>query len=246
MRIRRALATGLVGAALVGAGLGFANPAVATTLSDNGDGTITVSGIAGPDENVRICASSISTEDCADASFANDLLYVITVSGAYTEGSTVFSNSGSGPLEAGTYTMVPFDGVAQIADALLNVVIGSGEVGESSSGTTATQRQTVVLSINTVDGSSCKQSSVSGIAGAWKILPGADYCTAPASKPGATLLGWATDALFHVEIAQRQVDNGWGAYELFNDEGRLTSVFIPAGSATLLSSDGNLFAIWSK
>lgn len=33
---------------------------------------------------------------------------------------------------------------------------------------------------------------------------------------------------------------------MFNDEGRLTAVFIPAGGATFLSGDGNLFAIWSE
>jgi len=104
----------------------------------------------------------------------------------------------------------------------------------------------VALSINTVDGSSCSQSSESGFAGSWIDLPVADDCTAPATKPEATLLGWATDANFPVEIAQRQINNGWGAYEMFNDEGRLTAVFIPAGGATFLSGDGNLFAIWSE
>jgi hypothetical protein len=59
------------------------------------------------------------------------------------------------------------------------------------------------------------------------------------------LLGWATSPNFPVEIAKRQVDNGWGAYETFNADGQLTGVFIPAGGATFLSTSGNLFPIWS-
>ena len=59
------------------------------------------------------------------------------------------------------------------------------------------------------------------------------------------MLGWATSPNFPVEIAKRQVDNGWGAYETFNADGQLTGVFIPAGGATFLSTSGNLFPIWS-
>jgi len=59
-------------------------------------------------------------------------------------------------------------------------------------------------------------------------------------------LGWATNPNFPVDIAQRQIDNGWGAYQMLNGEERITAVFIPAGGPTLLSGDGNLFAIWSE
>jgi hypothetical protein len=101
------------------------------------------------------------------------------------------------------------------------------------------------LSLNPQDGTTCTNSSESGTGGTWITLPGASDCTPPASKPGATLLGWATSPDFPVEIAQRQVDNGWGAYETFNADGQLTGVFIPAGGATFLSGSGNLFPIWS-
>jgi hypothetical protein len=77
-------------------------------------------------------------------------------------------------------------------------------------------------------------------------LPEANDCTPPASKPNANLLGWATSPNFPVSIAKRQVDNGWGAYETFNDAGQLSGVFIPAGGATLISAAGKLYAIWSE
>ena len=75
-------------------------------------------------------------------------------------------------------------------------------------------------------------------------LPGASDCTAPETRSGAILLGWATTPNFPVDIAKRQVDNGWGAYETFDDTGHITSVFIPAGGATFLSSQGSLYPIW--
>jgi len=242
--MRKTLATGLTVASLMGVALALAAPTAATTVDDNDDGTVTVSGIGGPSENVRMCASTVSAADCGVASFADDLLYVIQVNGTYSEGSTVFTSTGDGPLAAGTYTMVPFDGVAELA--LLNVVIGSGVEDQSSSLAIVSRPRSVILSFHTVNDSSCRPSSASGFAGSWMNLPGADDCTIPATKPGATLLGWATNPNFPVGIAQRQVSQGWGAYEMFNDGARLTAVFIPVGGATLLSGDGNLFAIWSE
>ena len=46
-----------------------------------------------------------------------------------------------------------------------------------------------------------------------------------------------------MEVARRQVDNGWGAYEWSNDEGKAFGVFIPAGGSTLLSNSLRLYPI---
>lgn len=51
---------------------------------------------------------------------------------------------------------------------------------------------------------------------------------------------------FPSATAQRQVANGWGAYETFNDNGQLTGVFIPAGGYTAVTGDTNLYPIWSE
>ncbi len=240
--MRTALVTGLMVASLMGVGLGLAAPAAATTLADNGGGSVTVSGIGGVGDVVLICASPTPAADCS-ALLASAVLASINQNGTYSEGSTVILPTGlAGPLAAGTYTMVPITGFVAGA-ALLNVVITGGG-GAPSSSETSSQPRSVTLSLNTADDSSCRQSSASGFAGSWTTLPGADDCTASASMPSATLLGWATTPNFPVDIAQRQVSNGWGAYEMFNDNGHLTAVFIPAGGATFLSGDGNLFAIW--
>lgn len=113
-------------------------------------------------------------------------------------------------------------------------------------GVEATQAQTFELSLTPSDGTRCTNSSQSGIAGTWVTLPGASECTPPATRPNARLLGWATSPDFPVSIAQRQVDNGWGAYEIYDDEGRIAAVYIPAGGAAFLTGDNTLHPIWSS
>ncbi len=125
------------------------------------------------------------------------------------------------------------------------VLVSSSSSASSAADSSAPSVET--SSINTgSSGSTCTNNRVTGTYGTWIILPGANDCTTPPSKPGATLLGWATNPNFPVEIAQRQVDNGWGAYETFNADGQSTGVFIPAGGATFLSASGNLYPIWSE
>lgn len=119
----------------------------------------------------------------------------------------------------------------------------SGGGGSSSASPNSTQ--TFEISITPTDGTTCSNTSLSGTAGTWISLPAVSDCTPPPTKPGATLLGWATDPNFPAAIAQRQVDNGWGADETFNADGQLTGVFIPAGGATFLSAVGKLYPIWS-
>lgn len=95
-------------------------------------------------------------------------------------------------------------------------------------------------------GARCSSSDLSSEVGLWVTLPSSSSCSPSADNADAVLLGWATRSDFPVDIAQRQVDNGWGAYETFNDDGRLTGVFIPAGGATVISAPGRLHAIWSS
>ena len=66
------------------------------------------------------------------------------------------------------------------------------------------------------------------------------------SKPGYRLLGWSTTADFSENIAQRQVDRGWGVYEVFDETGRITAVFIPAGGHAFLTGDASLHPIWAS
>ena len=98
------------------------------------------------------------------------------------------------------------------------------------------------LNFNANDGT-CTTTHTGQIAsGVWIQVPSEEQC----SRSGHSLLGWATTLNFPINIAQRQKDNGWGAYELTNDAGAIASVFIPAGSWTGVSGDNTLYAIWGR
>ena len=81
--------------------------------------------------------------------------------------------------------------------------------------------------------------------GLWIQLPSAKECSF--SGVSATslpqLLGWATTADFPVAIARRQVANNWGAYEVINEDGQITAIYIRAGGWTAQTVPGTLFAI---
>jgi len=103
----------------------------------------------------------------------------------------------------------------------------------------------MTLNLTLPAGVRCDFGNIEASVGSWIQLPDAQDCVISQQSEGSTpsLLGWATRADFSVEIAQRQVDNGWGAYETYNDDGQLTSVFIPAGGFTTISGPTNLFPI---
>jgi hypothetical protein len=147
----------------------------------------------------------------------------------------------------GTYVVFfgwyPGAGANNFGSFVINVGGGGGGGGASSS---TAPPQTFELSLVPSDGTVCSKSSQSGSEGSWITLPGTNACTPPRTKPNAKLLGWATSPTFSIDIATRQVANGWGAYETFNEVGQMTSLFIPAGSATYLSASGKLYAIWSE
>ena len=199
--------------------------------------------------STTLSSSSVSTAVSSTFIILNngsDTLSVTNGSGTLTASGPLCNGSGSWcDISSGqtkTFT-VQAQGTVTVGSATLT--IGSGGGGGSSSSSPATS-QSFGLSITPTDGTSCSNTSPSGTSGTWITLPGANDCTVPPTKPGATLLGWATNANFPVDIAQRQVDNGWGAYETFNADGQLTGVFIPAGGATFLSAAGKLYPIWSE
>jgi len=70
--------------------------------------------------------------------------------------------------------------------------------------------------------------------------------TAVSGREGDRLPGWSTMADFPVNIASRQVTNGWGAFEIFNEGGSIRGVFIPVGRYVLVNADDTLHAIWSS
>ena len=124
-------------------------------------------------------------------------------------------------------------------------------VSSPSGGSSSGGGMPVVRSVDFVlpAGMSCSTGADVDRADGWLTLPSASDCVW-AAQPSETsddleLLGWATTQDFPVSIAQRQVDNGWGAYELTNGDGRITAVFIPAGGAAAITADTRLTPVFT-
>jgi len=150
---------------------------------------------------------------------------------AYSNGNRALNTNGAGWVSGGSsLTFTTY------------VTVNSGGGSTSSPASAAPPIQ---LALRLPDGTACGASAPLP-RGAWAQLPTASACTSADAPSGSSLLGWATNADFPVDIAQRQVDNGWGAYETFNDDGQLTGVFIPAGGYTLVSNDTNLYPVFSS
>jgi len=114
-----------------------------------------------------------------------------------------------------------------------------------------TPREPVILQLTMPAGAQCSSLQVDS-SGPWVRLPAADDCSIESTArvgsldDESELLGWATTPDFSVDLAQRQVENGWGAYETFDSSGDLSAVFIPAGGWAQASSDTSLFPIWEQ
>ena len=123
-------------------------------------------------------------------------------------------------------------------------VIATGLGASSGGGSAAPQVVSVDLDLEAAElPASWSQSS---ILGSWYQLPASVDVVGVGENAGKTFLGVATREDFPVAIAQRQVDNGWGAYEIHDADGRVESVFIPAGKSLHLTAVPRLHAIWSQ
>ena len=130
------------------------------------------------------------------------------------------------------------------------VVVGgsSPSPSPSPSGTSSSSPAPQAVTIDLgLEGSELPASwSSTATLGTWKQIPDSASVTGVGEDAGKTFLGVATTPDFPVAIAQRQIDNGWGTYEIFNEDGSLQSVFIPAGSSLFLSASTRLYPIWSE
>lgn len=241
-----------VAAALAVSGLYAAPMASATaTAVDNGNGSFTVSGLAGaPSEIVWICTTSIPAANCngLNLTWTYNYTAAIPTTKTFSAGTLVTQRGQIGvhnqPLADGVYNIGIGDTSGTLASTLSNVTIGTGGGGGSSSSAAAS---TVTLTLDvSATGTSCTDGNPSGVSGSWLTLPTATQCTqsGPTAKTGAVLLGWSTSANFPIARAQAQVDKKWGAIDETIDGTRM--IFIPAGLATFVSGSNNLFPIWSK
>lgn len=233
-------------AALISIGLATPAPADVPPVIQVGNGSVTLTWITENYDDPNVPYDDYRAFFCSAATIALECiqdvaLYIVTQPGIYTAGTIVSldADPGFGPLPAGTYTVVV---VNDSNDSQVDGVTGVSIFAETSP---APAPAMIELSLIPTSGSRCTLPTLSGLSGTWTSVPSASICVAPAGATNATLLGWATTADFPVAIAKRQVDNRWGAYELVNSAGVRQSVFIPIGRATLLSSPGKLYTVWS-
>jgi len=174
----------------------------------------------------------------AGGSFANS---------TYLRGSATYataSSGGAGDRGLGGSGGSPIGGSGSTGSITITFVLDPSTLSSASSSSALVARS-VALNLTLPTGMTCDFGSITASDGAWVRLPSASDCTNGDARSGSTLLGWATAKGFPVEIAQRQVEKGWGVYELTDDDGSITAVFIPAGGMTLLSNDTSLYPIWA-
>ena len=162
------------------------------------------------------------------------------------------------PNESVTFSIVPgansetvtlIDGNGEIIDASFTVTStvqpDPDPTPDSGSGGSGAAPATVDITLDQITSEVLRAWASTATVGSWKELPESSEIIGVDENAGKTFLGAATTPDFPVDIAQRQVDNGWGPYETFNEDGELASVFIPAGGWMAISNSTRLFAIWS-
>ena len=144
----------------------------------------------------------------------------------------------------GLFVAVAYTGTGSRVMTSGSVASGGGSAGGGGSARAVPQVVSVDLDLEAAElPASWSQSATLG---SWSQLPASADVVGVGENAGRTFLGVATREDFPVAIAQRQVDNGWGVYEIYDADGRLASVFIPAGKSLHLTAVPRLHAIWSQ
>ena len=161
------------------------------------------------------------------------------------------------PTESVTFSIVPgansetvelINGNGEIIDASFTVTYsdGSSPAPAAPAAAPAPAPATVNVTLDQITSKVLRAWASTATLGSWQQLPESSDITGVDENAGKTFLGAATTPNFPVDIAQRQVDNGWGPYETFNEDGDLTSVFIPAGKPMNINGPTRLYAIWGN
>jgi YVTN family beta-propeller protein len=149
------------------------------------------------------------------------------------------------PNSATAYVSNYFSGSVSVIATGLGASSGGGSSG-GGGGSARAVPQVVSVDLDLEAAELPAASSQSAILGSWYQLPASADVVGVGENAGKTFLGVATREDFPVAIAQRQVDNGWGVYEIYDADGRLESVFILAGKSLHLTAAPRLHAIWSQ
>lgn len=123
-------------------------------------------------------------------------------------------------------------------------VISVISLGASQSGSSTSSTEPIIeMTFGDGQGGVCHGSDSARL-GSWANLPEGSACSPPVTIPNARLLGWATIPNFPVEVALRQVNNNWGAYEIFGEDGQVIAIYFREGGAVKVSAPVNFYPIW--
>lgn len=240
--MKRNWIVGVITGAFVAGSVAIAPTASAvTSVTFTAGGTLEIGGVA--------AASGTNINDTT-ISFTNDYASDVTfITSGLSSGGTACNTSPSTcqvSASGGTITLT----APGAANAIIYDYNGGNPtslgvrftVNSGSGGTTAslTSLPTFALTFDAGSGAQCEVASVLGVVGSWVSLPTAAQCT----RANSVLLGWATTQDFPLEIARRQIENGWGAYQEQNASGAITSIFIPAGRSAAIAAPDRLYAVW--
>lgn len=123
-------------------------------------------------------------------------------------------------------------------------VISVVSIGSSSNVVTTSESNPVIeFTFGDSQGAVCSQGS-SVEQGSWITLPDKATCAPPTNVPNAQLLGWATIPNFPTNVAWRQVNNNWGAYEILGEDDQAIAVYMRTGGGALISAPVNFYPVW--
>lgn len=214
---------------------------------------MTVSCATVPTVRITFSPSSI-TADAADT-------ITLNVSGPYAFNVAATGATGAssvdGTVSAQTYTVTGSSGGSLVltgTNSFCNGVSGtftfSGTTpaptpAPSDTASHSPVLETLTLAVSTGD-TTCTGGSPTGYTGSWLQMPAADACSqsGPNANPNAKLLGWATDPIFPVAVAQQIVDLKYGPIDDYFYGMRM--IFIPAGGWTYVSGSNTLYPIWAS
>jgi len=211
-----------------------------------------------PDSDVPLSVGAVSVSFTSPPTITAGLQYAIllttTASSSgnqhyewYYKTSTVYTGGtglddrgvgGAWRVLSGDYSLITYVTLASSSPA-------TPATPSNGSGSQSVAPQSVNVDIGLDAGEIPASWSGETTIGSWLSLPAPSEVSGTGDNAGKKFLGVATSEDFPVEIAQRQIDNGWGAYEIYSDDGSLLSVFIPAGYSVHVTAAPRVFAIWS-
>ena len=203
-----------------------------------------------PDSDVPSVPGVVTVTFSSPATVTAGEQYAILITTSETNNNYKWCGDGadtySGGMDLDDRTGGPNWRQLAYADMSLRTYVDVPAAPSNGSGSQSVAPQSVNVDIGLDTGEIPAPWSGETTIGSWLSLPATSEVSGTGDNAGKRFLGVATSEDFPVDIAQRQIDNRWGVYEIYGDDGSLKSVFIPAGYSMHITAAPRVFAIWSN